>query len=197
MFLLSFCVLECMSDEGSSLKDENGEETESKMYMYFKSVDGAEESDHTNFVIPESSSEVETDKGEDNKRFECDFCGKQFDRKHRFLNHRNSHIGIHPYTCQFCDKSFLHKHNLKTHERIHTGEKPYTCQDCGKTFSDASNYRIHIQTHTGVLYVCDICDKGFAHKKAMNQHMKTHNAHMKDANTYDFVKVEPDLGASS
>ncbi|QRW20874.1 C2H2 zinc finger [Rhizoctonia solani] len=49
------------------------------------------------------------------------------------------------YECQYCGKRFNRPSSLKIHVNTHTGEKPYKCTfpSCGRRFSVMSNMRRH------------------------------------------------------
>ncbi|CAE6453740.1 unnamed protein product [Rhizoctonia solani] len=53
------------------------------------------------------------------------------------------------YECQYCGKRFNRPSSLKIHVNTHTGEKPYKCTfpSCGRRFSVMSNMRRHSRVH--------------------------------------------------
>ncbi|KAJ1305311.1 hypothetical protein OPQ81_000333 [Rhizoctonia solani] len=53
------------------------------------------------------------------------------------------------YECQYCGKRFNRPSSLKIHVNTHTGEKPYQCTfpSCGRRFSVMSNMRRHSRVH--------------------------------------------------
>ncbi|CAE7182408.1 unnamed protein product [Rhizoctonia solani] len=54
------------------------------------------------------------------------------------------------YECQYCGKRFNRPSSLKIHVNTHTGEKPYQCTfpSCGRRFSVMSNMRRHSRVHS-------------------------------------------------
>ncbi|KAJ3526753.1 hypothetical protein NMY22_g10046 [Coprinellus aureogranulatus] len=54
------------------------------------------------------------------------------------------------YECQYCGKGFNRPSSLKIHLNSHTGEKPFACpvEGCGRSFSVLSNMRRHARVHT-------------------------------------------------
>ncbi|KAJ8587166.1 hypothetical protein M405DRAFT_934910 [Rhizopogon salebrosus TDB-379] len=53
------------------------------------------------------------------------------------------------YECDYCGKGFNRPSSLKIHLNSHTGEKPFTCtfEGCGRSFSVLSNMRRHARVH--------------------------------------------------
>ncbi|KAF9469888.1 hypothetical protein BDZ94DRAFT_38699 [Collybia nuda] len=62
----------------------------------------------------------------------------------------NSGIGPMKYECNYCGKGFNRPSSLKIHLNSHTGEKPFVCpvESCGRSFSVLSNMRRHARVHT-------------------------------------------------
>lgn len=54
------------------------------------------------------------------------------------------------YECNYCGKGFNRPSSLKIHINSHTGEKPFVCnfEGCGRSFSVLSNMRRHQRVHT-------------------------------------------------
>ncbi|THU95398.1 hypothetical protein K435DRAFT_779063 [Dendrothele bispora CBS 962.96] len=54
------------------------------------------------------------------------------------------------YECNFCGKGFNRPSSLKIHLNSHTGERPFVCpvEGCGRSFSVLSNMRRHARVHT-------------------------------------------------
>ncbi|KAJ8684106.1 hypothetical protein QAD02_019898 [Eretmocerus hayati] len=51
------------------------------------------------------------------------------------------------YKCSYCQKQFAKKFYWQQHERSHTGEKPYQCMVCGRPFAQKSNVKKHMSSH--------------------------------------------------
>ncbi|XP_064477457.1 oocyte zinc finger protein XlCOF6-like [Ornithodoros turicata] len=122
-------------------------------------------------------------------KFLCELCGAMRPTAISLELHRCSR---HPsdenkYQCSFCKKQcrsteHLRKHMVAKHGGA-PGEKTYGCEHCGKDFKWRHNLRDHIllrhsnnasETSTETLLACDVCDKKFAHKFALDAHMPTH-----------------------
>ncbi|XP_063370750.1 zinc finger protein 658B-like [Cydia amplana] len=107
--------------------------------------------------------------------YECDICGKIFQRKNSLKHHIKTHsiqskskdfkwnnIGEKSYNCETCGKRFLTRGQLNRHIRIHTDIRPYSCDVCEKRFG------------TGT-YSCDVCKKRFRTVNCLKQHTRIHS----------------------
>lgn len=57
----------------------------------------------------------------DNERnYECNFCGKLFTRSNTLSYHLKVHNDEKPYKCGSCDKAFREQYRLTKHQRTHT-----------------------------------------------------------------------------
>ncbi|KAG1881488.1 hypothetical protein C8R48DRAFT_766513 [Suillus tomentosus] len=63
--------------------------------------------------------------------------------------HANAGPSSLKYECDYCGKGFNRPSSLKIHLNSHTGEKPFTCtfEGCGRSFSVLSNMRRHARVH--------------------------------------------------
>lgn len=109
-------------------------------------------------------------KANNEKKFQCDFCGWKFSNSRNLDNHKRTHMLDKPYSCSICHKSFSHTSYLKTHNLTHTELKPYQCSSCGDTFKSLARMNCHNRKiHLSVTTKCSICHKEL---KNIKQHMQ-------------------------
>ena len=128
--------------------------------------------------------ELEERKVQENKKFSCTDCDKQFEYKSTLdRHHKTVHSKEKPHECpeEGCDKRFGLKHHLDRHQKqVHGDDRPHECPEdnCGKRFKDKYNMQVHRRIHTGLKpFVCPSigCGKSFNQKGSFNNHTKTHN----------------------
>ncbi|XP_068221740.1 uncharacterized protein [Palaemon carinicauda] len=134
--------------------------------------------------------------------FQCNMCGKTFNKRTTYLQHVKWHedredipcvicgtmfkqvdlrhhlMEVHSndsLPCCYCGKLFTSRKYLEKHELIHQGGN-FPCPECGKTFSQKSNMQQHLKTHTlDKEYSCDHCgQQTFNQRAGLCQHLRKH-----------------------
>uniref|UniRef100_A0A1B6EGH4 C2H2-type domain-containing protein n=1 Tax=Clastoptera arizonana TaxID=38151 RepID=A0A1B6EGH4_9HEMI len=145
-------------------------------------------------VIPDimSNNVITLHKGESEKKFSCDECGKGFANKYVLNTHKYFHKNIRPFKCDYCPKSFKTKGQARTHQIRHrTREKnefvkrenesttqlnKVRCDFCGELFVNKYVLETHKKYHSGVRpYNCRYCSKSFKTKSHVKVHEIRHS----------------------
>ena len=90
-------------------------------------------------ICPSEMDGSEQDTSDDDDSI-CIFCGKTFSRSYLTI-HLRTHTQQKRFECQHCGKGFGSKQNLQQHIQTHTGDKPYKCQHCGKGFRNSGHLK--------------------------------------------------------
>ena len=64
---------------------------------------------------------MDTQYNSNNRKYNCETCGKSFSKSKGLAGHRLTHSGDCHHRCIICDKGFYSHSNLIAHLRIHTG----------------------------------------------------------------------------
>lgn len=115
--------------------------------------------------------------------YECETCGKQFEKKKSLASHIRSHQPKETVMCEGCGTSFnnqyeLDLHSEATHRRVVKENCIYRCAHCPETFSSHLDLLKHVKEHAkGGKFearVCEICAKEFSNSKSYRNHMVSH-----------------------
>ena len=115
------------------------------------------------------------------RRFVCDECNKQFNRKTILLTHkRNVHSTDGTFVCNRndCNKIFKSKAFLLQHQLTHSSVKSFGCNKCEKRFITNAKLRIHEKfVHLNFRpFVCPQidCNQRFKRQEHLNRHKRMH-----------------------
>lgn len=109
------------------------------------------------------------------KKLECDLCGKKFFSKIKLAHHLKIESGLLIYECSLCDKKCANSMHLKLHViGSHTNQRLYECSwnDCNKTYKTSAARASHMETHSKSSLSCELCEKVFKRRVALAKHMK-------------------------
>lgn len=90
--------------------------------------------------------------GEENRKFQCEFCQKKFPDRTRYITHRYVHTNERPFKCTYegCDKAYRDTQSLKDHYRRHIGEFPHHCKLCDYKTTQSKHLKRHELVHMGI-----------------------------------------------
>lgn len=119
--------------------------------------------------------------------FECEVCGKQFNRKSNLVEHMLIHENKYLAKCETCGKSYRTPSALRLHVRMHTGEKPYKCDLCeDKAYAyntDLKRHKRYVHGIMGTAHPCSLCSKVYYEPKLLKYHMiKSHQTQSGELN---------------
>lgn len=108
----------------------------------------------------------------DDSRYHCNRCNKDFAWKKDVERHIKSHFGIFPFECIKCHHRFQRKDKFAEHLKIHA--------KCEKSVRRPRpiqwNFAEHLYTEQRLLSVeCKLCPEVIPNIKTLRQHMQTHN----------------------
>lgn len=78
------------------------------------------------------------------------------------------------YPCDSCTKEFATPELLNSHKSVHR-LRPLVCDVCGKGFTHRKYYVVHQRIHTGERpYLCAMCGKSFTQASTLTVHRRYH-----------------------
>lgn len=111
----------------------------------------------------------------DEKKLECDGCGRKFFNKIKLAHHLKIERGLLSYKCNVCGKKCTNSMDLKLHTiGTHTNSRMYACtyEDCYKTFKTSASRSSHMETHSKVEHQCSFCERIFKKRVVLATHVK-------------------------
>ena len=110
-------------------------------------------------VAPRSSQVNQSFKRQKTKQgYECEHCGKKFNKKWNWQSHLATHGGEQTFTCRLCTTTCARSGDLSRHMRLHNSDSSFTCGGvlmngqswgCGATFARADILRSHHKSKKG------------------------------------------------
>jgi uncharacterized C2H2 Zn-finger protein len=113
--------------------------------------------------------------------FQCDHCGKCFERRRRLVSHLTCHCPKR-LRCTLCHDYFPTLANLQEHSAVCESESnKHVCAICESTFKKRASLRRHLHTHIkddqNERFKCHICQKCYLRKDLLVTHLRLlHNA---------------------
>lgn len=135
------------------------------------------------------------------KSFSCDKCQASFRYRTLLDKHKKMHEMVSgqdkPFSCSRCLMRFetrnLYNHHAKTHKLLPEKSTPsgsagnnkdnsaitktnnaFSCETCAKEFPTIESLTSHKAVHRSRPLICDVCGKGFTHRKYYVVHQRIH-----------------------
>ena len=110
-------------------------------------------------------------------KYECSWpgCPKKFFSKTGLKFHTNKHKNVFPYNCEQCGKGFNRSCEYDDHINMHAGNF-WKCSICGAILKSQHGRRVHEAQHANQQLPCDICGKLFPCRDYLNAHLRAHNS---------------------
>ncbi|KAK2582819.1 hypothetical protein KPH14_008906 [Odynerus spinipes] len=90
------------------------------------------------------------------------------------VNAANKSLTTTSYPCDSCSKQFATIESLTSHKAVHRS-RPLVCDVCGKGFTHRKYYVVHQRIHTGERpYLCAMCGKSFTQASTLTVHRRYH-----------------------
>lgn len=106
------------------------------------------------------------------RRFECKICGERFQKKFEKIQHFSQYHNTR-FECMLCGKMFHQIRRLKQHQSRNHSLKQLTCRFCDKNFQRSDDLKRHEKTHIMEKTLqCKICLKYLKTKTTLKNHQK-------------------------
>ncbi|KAF7659433.1 hypothetical protein LDENG_00297940 [Lucifuga dentata] len=156
-------------------------ETEQDLFVHIKEKH-EELLREVNKYVLEDTEQINRER-EENQGSVCKYCGKvcKSSNSMGFLAHIRTHTGSKPFKCKICNFATAQLGDARNHVKRHLGMREYKCDICGWAFVMKKHLSTHLLGKHGVgqrkerKFECELCDRSFSEKWALNNHMKLHS----------------------
>lgn len=118
--------------------------------------------------------------------YNCELCGKQFNRQGHYEDHMNVHKKVNPWACKLCNRTYKNRSALNRHMSECGKNVTNTCEHCGQIYKTRHSLHEHSRReHANVSYLCK-CGNTFKSRTTRMRHRRVCEVYQKelvDANT--------------
>ena len=124
----------------------------------------------------------------EDRSYDCDICGQQFQLQTLLAQHMPSHSNGLPVKSNITESNVASstpsaphlvshiQENPTTTEKVATENQVHKCTTCGKCLKSATSLKQHLLSHSTIRqHVCNVCDAAFKLKYTLVVHMRIHN----------------------
>lgn len=112
-------------------------------------------------------------------------CGRKLTKRHRLLDHIQSHLNPDAFKCTVCKARFSGSFPLKRHMVTHVPDEKrrFACTECPKRYTNAVQLSRHcVNKHSGDMekrFGCAVCQRMYLTEEKLTAHVKrSHNVDM-------------------